>query len=81
MKDRVATFGGSLEQSVMDATDVLARRPYGLGGLVLELVNTLERAIRRAAARRLWGTNDKPVVVAAAAGYDSAAAFTRAFEH
>jgi len=32
------------------------------------------------AARRLLGTNDKLEVVAAAAGYESAAAFTRAFE-
>ncbi|HKF19289.1 MAG TPA: AraC family transcriptional regulator [Candidatus Dormibacteraeota bacterium] len=32
------------------------------------------------AARRLRDTNDKLLVVAAAAGYDSAAAFTRAFE-
>jgi AraC-like DNA-binding protein len=33
-----------------------------------------------AAARRLSGTNDKLVRIAATAGYDSAAAFTRAFE-
>jgi len=40
----------------------------------------LTRVRLDAAARRLRGTNDKLIVVAAAAGYDSAAAFTRAFE-
>ena len=40
----------------------------------------LTRVRLGAAARRLRGTNDKLLVVAAAAGYDSAAAFTRAFE-
>lgn len=40
----------------------------------------LTRVRLDAAARRLRGTNDKLFVVAAAAGYDSAAAFTRAFE-
>ena len=40
----------------------------------------LTRVRLDAAARRLGGTNDKLLVVAAAAGYESAAAFTRAFE-
>lgn len=40
----------------------------------------LTRVRLDAAARRLRGTNDKLVQIAAAAGYDSAAAFTRAFE-
>jgi AraC-like DNA-binding protein len=40
----------------------------------------LTRVRLDAAARRLRGTNDKLSVVAAAAGYESAAAFIRAFE-
>lgn len=40
----------------------------------------LTRVRLDAAARRLRGTNDKLIVVAAGAGYDSAAAFSRAFE-
>lgn len=40
----------------------------------------LTRVRLDAAASRLRGTNDKLVRIAAAAGYDSAAAFTRAFE-
>lgn len=40
----------------------------------------LTRVRLDAAARRLRGTNDKLLVIAAAAGYDSAAAFTRAFQ-
>ena len=40
----------------------------------------LTRVRLDAAARRLRATNDKLVVVAAGAGYDSAAAFSRAFE-
>lgn len=40
----------------------------------------LKRVRLDAAARRLRGTNDKLFVIAAAVGYDSAAAFTRAFE-
>lgn len=40
----------------------------------------LTRVRLDAAARRLRGTHDKLARVAAAAGYDSAAAFTRAFE-
>lgn len=40
----------------------------------------LTRVRLDAAARRLRGTNDKLLLIAAAAGYDSAAAFTRAFQ-